>query len=271
MMKKIRKMSLTRKLTVLAIVLGVFVPFLPIVIWSFSFRWAYPSLIPEFGLRAWEYIFTQSEIIESLFLSILLSSVVTIVSLIIGFPASRALGLYKFKGKRLCETVLTLPAIVPGLAVLMGLQVIYIKIGLINTFWGVVIAHLIPTMPYMIMYLTSTFEDYQIAFEYQARTLGCSRFKCIFLITIPIIWPGIVVAALYSFLVSWTQYLLTIMIGGPAIRTLPTLLFSFLSSGDYPVSSAVALIFILPALLMLVFSSKYLSGDTSAHKKGAWK
>ncbi len=264
MIKKLRKMSINRKLAVVAIVLGTFIPFLPIIIWSFSFRWAYPSLLPEFGLRAWEYIFTQGDIIESLFLSIGLSSIVTVASLAVGFPASRALGLYKFKGKRLCETILTLPAIVPGLAVLMGLQVIYIQIGLINTFWGVVIAHLIPTMPYMIMYLTSTFEDYQIAYEQQARTLGASPLKCIFIITIPIIWPGIVVAALYSFLVSWTQYLLTIMVGGPAVRTLPTILFAFLGSGDYPVSSAVALIFILPALLMLAFSSKYLSGDKSS-------
>ncbi len=269
MLKKLRKMSLPRKLTVLAIILGTFIPFVPIIIWSFSFRWAYPNLLPDFGLRAWEYIFTQGEIIESLFLSVGLSSIVTVASLAVGFPASRALGLYKFKGKSLCETLLTLPAIVPGLAVIMGLQVIYIQIGLINTFWGVVIAHLIPTMPYMIMYLTSTFEDYQIDYENQAQTLGCSKLKGIFLITIPIIWPGIVVAALYSFLVSWTQYLLTVIVGGPAVRTLPTLLFAFLGSGDYPISAAVSIIFVLPALLMLVFSSKHLSGSNASPKGGA--
>lgn len=259
-----KKSKLFRNLCILAIVLATFLPFVPIIVWSFSYRWAYPNLVPELGMRAWQYMFTQKEIIQSLFVSVGLSGTVTIVSLIVGFPASRALGLYEFRGKRLSETILTLPAIVPALGVLMGLQVIYIKIGLINTFWGVVIAHLIPTMPYMIMYLTSTFEDYQIAYEQQARTLGASPLRCILGITIPIIWPGIIVAALYSFLVSWSQYLLTIMVGGPAVKTLPTILFAFLGSGDYAVSSAVALIFILPALLMLALSSKYLSGDKSS-------
>lgn len=259
-----KKSNLLRNLSIIAIVMGVFIPFLPIIIWSFSFRWAYPSVIPEFGMRAWEYLFTQKSILEALWISVLLSSVVTIISLAVGMPAARAIGMYRFKGRALVEMILTLPAIVPSLAVIMGLQVIFIKIGLINTFLGVVIVHLIPTMPYMIMYLSSTFEDYQVAYEQQAMVLGASPTTCIFRITIPIIWPGIVVAALYSFLVSWSQYLLTMMIGGPNVKTLPTVLFSFLGSGDYATSSAVSLVFILPALVMLGLSSKYLSGNGSS-------
>ncbi|MEG1806290.1 MAG: ABC transporter permease subunit, partial [Clostridia bacterium] len=167
-----KEKKFTRRFAIAIIFITVFVPFIPLVVWSFSQRWAYPSLIPEFGMRAWEYIFTQKSIINGLFTSIWTSLVVTFVSLVIGLPAAKALGMMKFKGKKFAETLITLPAIVPSLAVIMGLQVIFIKIGLINTHIGVIIVHLIPTMPYMVMYLQSTFEDYQSEYEDQARVLG---------------------------------------------------------------------------------------------------
>lgn len=252
-----------RNFIVVIIFIMVFVPFIPLIVWSFSQRWAYPDLLPEFGMRAWKYIFTQNSIISGLFTSIWTSIVVTVISLLIGLPAAKALGMYKFKGKKLAETIVTLPAIVPSLAVVMGLQIIFIKIGLINTYLGVIIVHLIPTMPYMVMYLQSTFEDYQSDYEDQARVLGAGTFTTFTQITVPIIWPGIVVASLYSFLVSWSQYLLTVMIGGANVKTLPTILFSFLGSGDNAVSAAVSLVFILPAIVMLLLSSKYLSGNKS--------
>lgn len=256
-----KKRNVLQKFSIMAIVMGVFIPFIPIVVWSFSFRWAYPSLTPTLGMRAWNYVFSQRNILTALGTSVLLSSTVTLVAFLIGLPASRALGMYRFKGRRFAEMILTLPAIVPSLAVIMGLQVIFIQLGLINTFFGVVLVHLIPTLPYMIMYLTSTFEDYQKAYEDQAQVLGANFFVRIVRINIPIIFPGIVVAALQSFLVTWTQYLLTVMIGGPNVKTLPTVLFSFLGSGDFATSSAVSLVFILPALLLLTLSSRFLSGS----------
>lgn len=250
-----------RNFIVIMIFIAVFVPFIPIIVWSFSQRWAYPDILPQIGMRAWNYVFSQRIILGALWNSIWTSLIVTLVSLLIGLPAAKALGMMKFKGKGLVETLVTLPAIVPPLAVVMGLQIIFIKIGLINTPIGVIIVHLIPTMPYMVMYLQSTFQDYPPQYEEQARVLGANRIKTFAMITIPIILPGMVVAALYSFLVSWSQYLLTMMIGGPNVKTLPTVLFSLLSSGDNAVSAAVAIIFVLPAVLMLFMTSKFLTGS----------
>ncbi len=72
------------------------------------------------------------------------------------------------------------------------------------------------------------------------------------------ILPGIIVAALFSFLLSWSQYLSTLIIGGGKMLTLPILLFSLMGSGDRPVASAVSLVFILPAFLALMSSAHYL-------------
>lgn len=258
--RKSHKSNKLRNFSIIFIIMSVFIPFIPIIIWSFAFRWNYPKLIPEWGLRAWKYAFSQKSLLSSMFVSINLSFVATFISLCVGMPAAKVLATKEFKGKKIVETIITLPAIVPILVVIMGIQIIFIKINLINTFWGVVIVQLITTIPYMVMYLQSTFKDYPVAYEEQAKVLGASSIVIFFKITIPIIYPGIIVASLYAFLVSWSQYLLTIMIGGPNVRTLPTQLFAFIGSGDNAISAVVSIIFVFPAILMLLITSSYLSG-----------
>jgi putative spermidine/putrescine transport system permease protein len=249
-----------RNIVSVATVLYIVLPFIPILIWSFALRWNFPNLLPEFSLRSWKYVFAQQEISNALGISLVLSLVVTFASLLIGFPAGRALGMYEFKGKRVVEVLMLLPAIIPVLAVVMGMQVIFIRLGLNGTFWGVVIVQLIPTMPYMVLNLQSVFRDYSIEIEQQARILGAGPLKTMVIVTIPKIFPGVVVACLYTFNVSWAQYLLTVMIGGASVRTLPTLLFSYLQSGDYAMAGTVSIVFIAPALMILALTSRYLSG-----------
>ncbi|MCG8499020.1 MAG: ABC transporter permease subunit [Firmicutes bacterium] len=261
--KKKNQNNITRKIILVLLYTWTFVPFIPILIWSFSLRWNYPNLIPEFSLRAWKYVFTQKNIISSLFSSILISSVVTAISLAIGLPAAKALGMYKFKGKKLISTLVTLPAIVPLLAVAMGIQVVFIKLGLSDSIYGVVLIHLVPVMPYMIMNLSSVYEAYNPEFEQQARVLGANAFTTFYKITIPAILPGIIVASMFSFIVSWSQYLLTLIIGGASTKTLPLLLFAFLNSGDYAIGGAICIIFVLPALILLFGSPKYFAGTKS--------
>ena len=249
-----------RKIVSIATVLYIIIPFIPIIIWSFSLRWNYPDLAPELSLRTWKYVLTRREILNSLGISLLVSLTVTLLSLIIGLPAGRALGLHQFRGKKCVEILMLLPAIIPVLAVVMGMQVIFIRLGLSGTFWGVVIVQLIPAMPYMVLNLQSVFADYSIENEQQARVLGAGPLKTMFIVTLPKLFAGIVVACLYTFNVSWAQYILTVMIGGSSVRTLPTVLFTYLNSGDYAMAGTVSIIFIAPALVILALTSKFLSG-----------
>jgi putative spermidine/putrescine transport system permease protein len=86
-------------------------------------------------------------------------------------------------------------------------------------------------------------------------------------VLIPLILPGIVVAALFSFLLSWSQYLSTLIIGGGRITTLPILLFALMGSGDRPVAAAVSIVFVMPALAVLMASARHLGGRSMA---GVW-
>jgi putative spermidine/putrescine transport system permease protein len=102
------------------------------------------------------------------------------------------------------------------------------------------------------------FSNYNPEFEDQARSLGASGTRVVWKVMLPMIWPGVVVAGLFSFLLSWAQYLSTLIIGGGRLLTLPILLFSLMGSGDRPVAAAVSLVFVAPAFLVLLLSARYL-------------
>jgi len=179
-------------------------------------------------------------------------------SLLFGIPAGRALGLHQFPGKKLCVMILLLPIVVPPLSTSMGLHLWFLQLGLTETIAGVVLIHLTFCLPYTIFVLWGVFGDYNPDFEAQSRSLGASRLQTIKNVTIPMILPGVAVAALFSFLLSWSQYLCTLIIGGGKILTLPMLLFSLMDGGDRPVASAVSLVFILPVVGVLLASAHYL-------------
>lgn len=258
--------SATRWVVVTGIVVGVLLPFVPLLIWSVSFGWRFPHLLPtEYSLRAWQYLATPaSKLGEALISSSIIGVIVTIASVLIGIPAGRALGQHRFKGKTPVEFLILAPVIMPGIAVVMGIHVLFIRYGLADTPLGVILVHLIPTTPYVVMVLSSVFANYDPDYEDQARVLGANPIKTFLRVTLPLIFPGVAVAALFAFLISWNQYVLTLIIGGGRVITLPLLLFGFARSGDNAIAAALALVFLGPAILMIILTTRYLSGGSSA-------
>lgn len=253
--------SVTRYVVSTAVVTTVMLPFAALMVWSFSNRWFYPELWPQqWGFRAWDYVFGTAgfQIIAALVQSMLIALATALISVAIGIPAGRALGLYDFRGKDLISVILTLPVIVPPLCVAMGLHLWFIRMGLASTFLGVVLVHLTFCLPYSVFVLWGVFSNYNPDYEEQARSLGATAWKVIFRVMLPLTFPGIMVAGLFSFLLSWSQYLSTLIIGGGRVTTLPILLFALMGSGDRPVAAAVSIVFMVPAFLALLFSARYL-------------
>lgn len=248
-------------ITIIMLITWLIMPLIPLVFFSFSNGWVFPLLLPKYwSLNAWNYALSDTAgILESLWLTIFISLSVTILSILIGVPAGRALGIYKFKGKVFVELLILAPIIIPSIAVVLGIHSVFISIGLTNTIFGVILVHLIPTVPYMTLVMSAIFSNFDADFEYQARSLGASSLKAFYYITLPAILPGVVIGGLFAFLVSWSQYILTLVIGGGKILTLPLLLFSFATSGRNDITGAIGIIYILPGIIILIFTTKYLS------------
>lgn len=244
------------------LVLGALVPFVPLLLWSVSRTWRFPSLLPsQFSARALQQVTDpRSEVLGALVTSSVIAVTVAVVAGAIGLSAGRALGLYQFRGKRLVQFLLLAPIIVPGIAVVLGIQVVFIRYGLANSVPGVVLVHLLPAVPYVTLVMASTYATYEVAFEDQARMLGAGPLSVLWHVTLPAVRPGLAVAMLFAFLISWSEYILTLLVGGGRVTTLPLLLFSSLGGTDTSVAAVLSLVIVLPPLLLLGLTSKFLSG-----------
>ncbi len=255
-----------RGLAGLALILWLVLPLIPLAIWSFARGWRFPDILPQsWTMQAWNYALSDtSGVLDSLTLTIWIALCATGLSILIGVPAGRALGLSNFRGKGLVEMMILAPIIVPGIAVALGLHGVFIGLGLTNTTTGVILVHLIPTLPYMTLVMAGIFANYDTAFEDQARSLGASPWQTFRHVTLPAILPGIIVGGLFAFLVSWSQYILTLLIGGGRVITLPLLLFNFAASGRNDIAGAIGMIYILPGVLVLILTARHLTGRNVA-------
>ncbi|MEW9095862.1 MAG: ABC transporter permease subunit [Clostridiaceae bacterium] len=242
---------------VLNLIMYVFVfllsfPLINLVIWIFAKRWEWPYLFPnEFSLRGIKYFIGSGDSLKLLLYSIGLSAIVTVITIIISIPGAKALGLYNFKGKKIFEFLIISPLIVPSVAVAMGIHIVFIKLQIANTFLGVVLVHLIPGIPYAVRILTDVYEIIGESMELQARVLGANRFKTFFYVTLPMIMPGIISASSMVFIVSFSQYFLTFLIGGGRVITFAMAMFPFIESGDRTMASLYSIVFIITSLVFL--------------------
>lgn len=259
-----------RLLTALALTGFLILPILPLAIWSFAHGWRFPDPLPQaWSLKAWSYALgPRSGVLHSLGVTTVIALATTLLAAIVGVPAGRALGQYRFRGKGLVTLLLLAPAFLPGIAVVFGLHGIFLRLGLVGTIPGVILAHLIPVLPYMVMVMAAVFSRLDPDFEAQARTLGASPWQTFRNVTLPAILPGLMTAALFAFLVSWSQYLLTLAVGGGRVQTLPLLLFSFSSAGRNDLTGAIALIYVLPGLLVVLLTARQITGRGAALATG---
>ena len=235
-------------------------PLLMFSVYAFSTRWFFPQPLPtEWTSAAFIRTINDERILGGLIDSLVIALIVTLLSLVVGFPAGRVLGLRQFRGKQLAWLVLFLPTVVPPLAIGMGLNILFLQAGLAGTFSGVVLAHLIPTLPYVIFTLAGGYARYDENFEFQSLVLGASQARTFFTVTLPLIAPSLVVAALFAFLISWSQYLLTLLIGSGRIITLPILLFSAASGGNPVTIATISLIFLAPPVLIIAATAQQLN------------
>jgi putative spermidine/putrescine transport system permease protein len=239
------------------------IPILLLVIGSFAQQWFWPDLLPRaWSPRAWLYLASPASAISpAVTTSIWIAVLVTLISVGIALPAARVLAWRDFPGKRAFFYLLLLPVLAPPLASAMGVHGLFLRLGLTETVAGVVLVHLIPAVPYTILMLTASFTRFEPEWEDQARTLGANTISVWRYVTLPAIAPGLAIAAVFAFLISWSQYLLTVLIGGGQVLTLPLVLVSFQRGGDEAVTAALALVFLAPTVAVFLLTAKFLRSN----------
>jgi putative spermidine/putrescine transport system permease protein len=235
-------------------------PLLLFLVYAFSTRWFFPDPFPaEWTTTTFQRALNDSRTFSSVTQGLWIAALVSLFSLVIGFPAARVLGLRNFRGRQLAWLLLFLPTVIPPLAIGMGLNVLFLRIGLAGSILGVALAHIVPTLPYTVFTLSSAFARFDENYEYQALALGANPWRIFFTITLRLMMPSLVVAALFAFLISWSQYLLTLLIGGGQVITLPVLLFSAASGGNPATIATLSLLFVAPPILVIAITARQLN------------
>jgi putative spermidine/putrescine transport system permease protein len=144
-------------------------PILVFVAYAFSTRWFFPQPFPaEWTAIAFQHAINDLHTFLSIIQGLVIAFLVSGISLILGFPAARVLGLRRFRGRQLVWLLFFLPTIIPPLAIGIGLNVLFLRIGLAGTLMGVALSHIIPTLSYTIFTLSSAFARFDENYEFQA-------------------------------------------------------------------------------------------------------
>ena len=243
-----------------AIVALLLLPVVPVVLASAAEGYFHPQVLPaRWSTRAWRVVLEPGGASwAALRVTVTIGVSVAVLSLLIAVPAGRVLGTRRFRGRRVVELVLLLPVLVPAVAVAIGLHVVFLRLGLAGGIPGVIVVHLLPATPYVVLLSAGVFANAELELEEQARALGATSWQAQRHVTLRLVAPGLAVAGLFGFLVSWGQYVLTLVVGGGRVVTLPILLFATASGGDAAITAATALFHALPALVLLVVVSRVL-------------
>jgi putative spermidine/putrescine transport system permease protein len=248
----------TRATTASAWIVGLLLglPLLLLPVRAFADVWRAPALVPQkWGTRALEIVTTPGTgALEAVSNSVVVGVATTVLALLLGWPAARWLSTAPTRRRMPVLVLLAMPLLVPPLAVGAGLSEWFLRLGLADTRIGLVLAHLVASLPYVVMVLAPAFTPRVVQAEEAARTLGATRRAATIRVTAPMVTPSIAVASLIGFLVSWGQYGTSLGVGG-GIPMLPLVLQPFIGR-DPQVAAALSLVFFLPALVLLIATTR---------------
>lgn len=190
---------------------------------------------------------------DLLWISLQVAAIVTVVSMVLGFFGALAFARYQWRYRRLYQKLILLPIFFPqsvlGLALLMWFN----AIGLTPTWHTAIIAHLVWIAPIATLIIAIRAYSFDPALEEAARDMGCSTWQILREVTIPLLMPGVVSAGLFSFLLSWGNFPLSLFTTG-ADLTLPEWLYAKMVSGYSPLVPTVGMLSVAASIVLVAIA-----------------
>ncbi|MEG0068217.1 ABC transporter permease [Cetobacterium sp.] len=202
-------------------------------------------ILKSINFKMWEYVLLNEKTYVSLLSTFMVASIAMLINFLIGTPLASFMAREDFKGKKIIELLIILPLIIPTMVSTMGLQFAFIKLGLIETTLGVGIVHSVTTMPYYVQSMKAGYMTLSKDYINLGKILGANPIQRFFKITLPIISPSFLVGMSLVIIVSLSQYLVTFIIGGGQVMTLPILMMPYLSDGDMRNGTIYSIIYVL--------------------------
>ncbi|MBB3298451.1 MULTISPECIES: ABC transporter permease [Rhizobium] len=251
--------------------LFIALPLIVVGTWAFTEVWRYPSVIPQqFGLRFWGQTLARGDVWDALFLSLRLTTTVTILSAVICLPAAYAFARMRFPGRNILFLSFLASHAFPKFGLLVAIAGIFLQFGLISTFWGVVLIQLVGTLMLMIWIPVAAFQNVDRRMEEAARDAGATPLRVFWSITLPQAAPTISAALLLTFVGTFYETEGAWLIGAPEIRTMPVLMISFINNQIVVQYGAVLSVMLwVPSFIALMFARRVIGTGAFARGFGA--
>jgi putative spermidine/putrescine transport system permease protein len=247
----------------------IFGPMLALVLWSVAIKWFWPHVFPqEIGLDYWAQALGLQKslaigavsITEALQTSMVIALLVVALAMLIAIPAGYVLAKYRIPFRGAILFLFLMPQAFPQQPVFVNLLFSFNKIGLTSKIQGVVLVHLMVSLVFAVWISSAAFKGIPPELEEAARSVGASRLRAFFQITLPLAAPGLLASAVFVFLTSLDEFTGTFFIGLPFISTLPMLLYS--SSGyNLQFASVIAIVLLIPSILFMVIIERFLKAE----------
>jgi putative spermidine/putrescine transport system permease protein len=259
------RLSISRVLFVLAIVIyvgNVLGILLTEILNSFSKGW-YSGVLPKILTHEWyAYIAAEHDIGNLLFVTFVVAVAVVVLAILISFPAAYVLSRTEFRGKGLLLSLFLLPMIVPPMTYGLPLAMVLYKFHLAARISGVILANLVPIVPFVILILMPFIEQVGENLESAAKMLGARRMTIFRRVLVPLTMPGILTAGILSIVRTISMFELTFLVAGGRSQTIVVALYAdAYAAGARPPQAvdALAVIYFAIAMACLVVALRFVS------------
>lgn len=244
-------LSRATALTLLVLLIAAFMVVPIFVVVPISFTAGQSIAFPPigYGLRHYETFFTDGRWLGALTNSVVVAFATAVLTLLIVTPASIAMVRYSFSGKSFFRILFMLPLVVPTIVLALGYYFYFAVVGLLHARAGIIVAHTVGAMPITFLVTTAALKGFDITLERAAASLGADPLRVFFYVTLPVLRPGFIVAALFSFIYSFDETIIAIFITGRETVTLPKRIFESIALEADPVIAVVSTILLLAAIL----------------------
>lgn len=204
-----------------------------------------------YSLKHYRDFLTNSEWTNAVWNSLRIAPVATLFSVTLGTLAAIGLSQSHVPGRRAIMAILISPMIVPLIISATGMYFFYSKIGIVGTYWGVVLAHAALGIPFVIITVTATLVGFDKSLTRAAANMGADPITTFFKVQMPLILPGVISGALFAFITSFDEVVVVLFIGSAELQTLPWQMFTGLREQISPTILAAATILVGISIVLL--------------------
>jgi len=204
------------------------------------------------SVRWFEKLVNSRDFVQAFLLSLEVAALTVVGATTLGTAAAIALVRGNLPGSRVLTTLFLSPLMLPAILTGLALFQVYVLMDVGRPYWGLVVGHIVVTIPYVIRTTTAVLHGFDRGLEEAARGLGATPTRAFVEVTLPLVRPGVIAGGIFAFIVSFDQFPVSLFLVQPGRETLPITLFNYLRYDFDPTIAAASTVSILLALAVVL-------------------